>query len=344
MSHRQVIKAHAKLFAHPNAERLELCKVGPFQLVVQKGQHQDGEAIVVAPKDAVLPAHYAQRYVNADTGLSYLRGDEHNRVTAVRLRGEESQGVILQVDGLEALPFGEDLAERLGITFYEPPVPLHLAGEVESLAEMSTANYRHHDVEQFGIYQDEFIPNEAVIVTEKVHGTQGIFYRNSSGRWIVSSKGLSQKRLALVENDANFYWQAARNAALFENADTLWPDNEIQLFGEVVPAQKGFTYGLTRPTLLIFKVVVGGQVVPRSAWPTWVQQHSVPVLYNGPYDPQTVRALKDGMETVSGKARHTREGVVLTPAQPRRNREGHDLSVKLISAAYARKETGDELS
>ncbi len=37
MADRQVIKERAQLFSHPNAERLELCKVGPFQLVVPKG-------------------------------------------------------------------------------------------------------------------------------------------------------------------------------------------------------------------------------------------------------------------------------------------------------------------
>ena len=344
MSQRQVIKEHARLFPHPNAERLALCKVGPFQLVVRKGQFQDGDLIVVAPKDALLPEHYAREYVNADTGLSSLRGGDHNRVGMVRLRGEESQGVVLPPAGLEALPLGEDLAERLGITFYEPPIPLEMMGEVENLAEVSSANFRQHDVEHFGIYQDEFETGEAIIVTEKLHGTQGIFYRTPSGRWAVTSKGLSQKRLSLLASERNLYWQAANNTALFEAIDALFPNQEVQVFGEVVPAQKGFDYGFTRPTLLIFKLVLGGVVQPISNWPTWIREHAVPLLFSGPYDPGHVRTLRNGHEMVSGKARHIREGVVLTPAQPRLNREGRDLSVKLISDTYAKKETGDELS
>lgn len=39
MAKRQVIKERAQLFPHPNAERLELCKVGTFQLVVRKGEY-----------------------------------------------------------------------------------------------------------------------------------------------------------------------------------------------------------------------------------------------------------------------------------------------------------------
>jgi RNA ligase (TIGR02306 family) len=344
MSQRQVIKEHARLFAHPNAERLELCKVGPFQLVVRKGQYADGDVIVVAPKDALLPAQYAGLYVNSDTGLSYLRGPESNRVAAVRLRGEESQGVILPPDGLDALPFGEDLSDALGIQFYEPPIPLHLAGETHSLAEISTANYRQHEVEQFGIYEGEFVPGEQVIVTEKLHGSQGVYYRNAEGVWSVTSKGLSQKRLGLLETDQNTYWQAARRTELFEQLDALFPAGEVQVFAEVVPVQKGFGYGQSGPTPFIFKLVLDGDVQPRSEWPEWLRERSAPVLYAGPYERSIVEHFREGQETVSGRALHIREGVVLTPAQPRRNHEGRDLSAKLISAAYAKKETGDELS
>ena len=177
MAERQVIKDHARLFPHPNAERLELCKVGTFQLGVRKGEYQDGDPIVIAPERAVLPPHLAGLYVNVDTGASYLHGAEKNRVGSVRLRGELSQGVILPIDGLEDAPFGEDLAPLLGITFWEPPIPISMAGEVTPLPVVT--HYKHHDVEQFGIYASEFIAGEPVIATEKLHGTQGVYFRTA---------------------------------------------------------------------------------------------------------------------------------------------------------------------
>lgn len=309
MAERQVIKERAQLFPHPNAERLELCKVGTFQLVVRKGEYRDGDPIVIAPEKAVLPPQLAGLYTNADTGASYLHGAEKNRVGSVRLRGEVSQGVILPLDGLEDAPFGEDLAERLGITFWEPPVPVSMAGEVEP--RPPAQHYKHHDVEQFGIYVSEFASGEEVMVTEKLHGTQGVYFRTAEGRWLVTSKGLSRGGLTLREAASNVYWQAARNSNLFAEADAAFS---------------------------------GGLRLPRRDWPQWVLDHAVPVLYEGPFDEATVRKLRGGLETVSGKGLHIREGVVVAPKVPRFAADGSDLSVKLISDAYAKKETGEEYS
>ena len=342
MAERQVIKERAQLFPHPNAERLELCKVGTFQLVVRKGEYQDGDPIVIAPEKAVLPPHLAGLYVNADTGASYLHGAEKNRVGSVRLRGEVSQGVILPMDGLEDAPFGEDLSERLGITFWEPPIPISMAGEVEPLP--SVQHYKQHDVEQFGIYASEFVPGEEVIATEKLHGTQGVYFRTAEGQWLVTSKGMSRNRLTLKESESNVYWQAARNTGLFEQAKTAFPEGEFQVFGEVVPVQKGFGYGQQKPTVFVFKVIHDGVRLSRHEWSQWFRDHAVPVLYEGPFDEAELRKLRGGMETVSGKGLHIREGIVVTPRVPRFAADGSDLGVKLISDAYAKKETGEEYS
>lgn len=341
MAERQVVKEHARLFPHPNAERLELCKVGAFQLVVRRGEYRDGDVIIVAPERSLLPPHYAQLYVSADTGASYLHGPEKNRVGSVRLRGELSQGVIIPGEGLEGLPFGEDLSAALGITFWEPPIPANMAGAVAPLPV--ARHYHHHDVEQFGIYADEFQGGEPVVVTEKLHGSQGVYFR-TGGVWYVTSKGLSRSGLSLLDSAANVYWQAAGNVGLFAAADAAVPDGELQVFAEVIPVQKGFGYGQQKPTLRVFKLSVAGQVQPRADWPEWFQTYGVPVLYEGAYDPEQIRSLRGGLETVSGSGLHIREGVVLTPAVPRPSGDGSDLSVKLISDAYARKETGEELS
>lgn len=341
MAERQVIKERVRLFPHPNAERLELVKVGTFQLIVRRGELQEGQAVIVAPERALLPPAYATLYVNAETGASYLHGPEHNRVGSVRLRGELSQGVILPPAGLEDLPFGEDLAARLGITFWEPSIPLAMQGEVIPLP--AAPAYRHHDVEQFGIYAAEFQPGEPVVVTEKLHGTQGVYSR-LDGQWYVTSKGLSRQRLGLLDSLTNVYWRAARHVGLFGAADEAFPDGDVQVFAEVVPVQKGFTYGQRDPTLFVFRVLLDGAALPRAGWPAWFQKNGVPVLYGGPYDEATVRGLRGGQETVSGQGLHIREGVVLTPAVARSAADGQDLIVKLISEAYAKKETGEELS
>ncbi len=344
MAQRMVVKAHAKLFPHPNAERLELCKVGPFQLVVQKGLYQDNDVIIVAPEKSLLPADLALRYVNSDTGISYLHGLQKNRVGVIRLRGAVSQGVIIPNTGYEHLPFDEDISVPLGITFYEPPIPTHLAGEVENLTNKTTALFAAHEVEQFGIYQSEFMPSEEVIVTEKLHGSQGVYYRNAKLEWVVTSKGLAQKGLSLLEAEGNAYWRAARFEGLFEAMNTEFPDGEVQIFAEVLPIQKGFSYGLKNLGLRVFKVIRNGEILEYDHIPAWCKSYFVPILYRGPFDIEKISPLKDGFETISGQGLHIREGVVLIPTKPRLNSDHHDLAVKLISEKYAKKETGEEIS
>jgi len=94
----------------------------------------------------------------------------------------------------------------------------------------------------------------------------------------------------------------------------------------------------------IFKVILEGRVLGFDGLPQWVREHFVPILYRGPFEIGEVLEHREGLETVSGKGLHIREGAVLTPLEPRPNAEGHDLAVKLISSAYVKKETGEELS
>ena len=155
---------------------------------------------------------------------------------------------------------------------------------------------------------------------------------------------MSRNRLTLKESASNVYWQAARNTGLFEQADAAFPKGELQIFGEVVPVQKGFNYGQLKPTVFIIKVIHEGLRLPRHEWPQWFNDHAVPVLYEGPFEEMALRNLRGGMETVSGKELHIREGIVVTPFNPLFAADGSDLGVKLISDAYVKKETGEEYS
>lgn len=61
---------------------------------------------------------------------------------------------------------GVDLQEYLGITKYEPPIPVHLAGEVKNLMG-KTLKY---DIENIQKYPNVLEQGELVVMTEKLHG------------------------------------------------------------------------------------------------------------------------------------------------------------------------------
>lgn len=122
------------------------------------------------------------------------------------------------------------------------------------------------------------------------------------------------------------------------------PDAGVQVFAELVPCQGGaWTYGVTGgTTVLVFDVRVNGSSVPYDKLaPVWGAAW-VPVIYRGPFAAEHARGLREGLEQVSGKQLHIREGVVVRPYVDRRANDGRRLALKLINPKY--KETGEEIN
>ena len=73
-----VAKHQVSIKPHPNADALEIAKLGANQLVVRKGEMQDGDTVVFIPKDSMLPEHLQPIFPYAKEG----------RVRSVQLRGK----------------------------------------------------------------------------------------------------------------------------------------------------------------------------------------------------------------------------------------------------------------
>ncbi len=341
-----VSKQVIELRTHPNADSLDLLKVGQSQLVARKGVYQAGDTVLFIAEKSVLPAGPLQ-----DEFGAYLVGPQKDRVTHLRLRGEYSCGVTWPLNELErfgaevagrieAAAIGENVAALLGIVKYEPPVPQHLAGQVEALGD--TPYFGGHDALHLAAYLSELGPDEQVTVTEKLHGTQVNVYVTPD-EVNVTSKGVGSRGQRLREDAGNTYWSAVRADRLTELAREAFVDRHVQLFGEVVPAQKGFSYGFTAPHVRLFEVRVDGESMSYDALPDTLRALWVPLLYRGPLDLERIQALSKGPETVSGQELHIREGVVVRPADVSRlAADGSRLQLKVINPKY--KETGEELS
>lgn len=339
-----VFKTKIEIFPHTNADSLELGKVGSYQVVVQKGLYNDGDEVLFAPKNSIIPE-------NLRDGFPHLKGANKDRVGQVRLRGELSEGIILPLSLLEGreVDYGEDVSEILGITLYEPPIPTGFGGVLKSIPP--EAYFSSHDVEQFGIYSSDFSPDENVVVTEKIHGSQ-VNISLFNGEFYVTSKGLLGKNVHIEESLENIYWQGVRNTGVFEKMFAFYEqlgkdyeDSVIQVIGEVVPAQGGnWTYGFTKPHILAFDLRIDGQSVRYADVPEYIKDIWVPVLYSGPFSGVDFQKLSKGREQVSGKELHIREGIVLRPEYDRRAKDGTRLMVKVINPKYASGETGDEIT
>ncbi|MFJ8164402.1 RNA ligase (ATP) [Streptomyces sp. NPDC096136] len=356
MSTLRVTVEELTVHAHPNADALELAQVGLYRAVVAKGVYRTGDFALYIPEQAVLPAALVE-----ELGLTgRLAGSSHDRVRAVRLRGELSQGLVCRpraLDGVDlalAAKEGTDFAEALGVVKWSPPVPATMNGEVEAAPRLLP----WVDIENLQRYPQIFEPGEAVVLTEKLHGTACLVtYLADEGRVLVSSKGFGARGLALKEEERNLYWRAVRGHGVERAAARLAERlgaSRVGVFGEVYGSGvQDLPYGAraraadTPPGLAVFDVCaeIDGQV--RWLDPARVLEEGelplVPRLYEGPYALETVLELAVGRETVSGRDLHLREGVVIRPATERHSPVvGGRAIAKAVSPAYLTRKGGTE--
>ena len=117
---------------HPGADALEIAVVRGYRCVTKIGAHRAGDLVAYIPEDAIVPEPLIRelRLWDEAKGRGMLAGKKGDRVKAIRLRGVVSQGLLYPVEGREE---GENLAAALDIVRYEPPIPVHMQGEVSNV-------------------------------------------------------------------------------------------------------------------------------------------------------------------------------------------------------------------
>lgn len=332
---------------HPNADALEIGNVDGYQFVVRKGEFQTGNLGAYIPEKAIVPEN-----IIAEMGLGgRLSGPEFNRVKAIKLRGVLSQGLFYVpqkwpshwVEGL-------DVTDELGITKYVPPVPMEMAGTVLSVQADGFRSYT--DVEDIKRFSDVLEVGEEVIFTEKLHGTCSVFYANSAGQRYVSSKGLAARGLAIVEAPNNIYWRMAEQFQIFDKLTGKLAESGAAyaiLFGETLGVQD-LMYGLKKGQLAFraFDLLIGEPNRPPyfmqyNEFKAWAESQAlpiVPVLYQGPFEWDTLARYSAGTSTI---ANHIREGIVVRPVQEREHPALGRVLLKSLSPDYLTRKDGTEM-
>jgi RNA ligase (TIGR02306 family) len=299
---------------HPNADLLAIAHIEGYSVVVGK-DFPDNSLAAYIPEGAIVPAP-----IIAAMGLEgRLAGAEKNRVKAIRLRGELSQGLLYRPDPFPAhWVEGLDVTEELGITKYQPPIPVSMAGK---MVPCPSDILRSYDIENIKAYPDVLQEGERVILSEKLHGSACIVGTDGVNDF-VSSKGISARGLSLVEEPGNVYWRVVKDYDLLEKVHLLRDYLDLTgaiLYGEVLGVQD-LKYGL-KPGELSFRAfdIYTPQrgFLSYGAFLEWChlcEIPTVPILYVGPYSKEKLLELTSGPSTI---ASHLREGVVIR-AEPRR--------------------------
>jgi RNA ligase len=273
---------------------------------------------------------------------------------------------------------GDDCAERLGIEHWNPPedqedsnpsrkqsktrprslkgwiyflknwaIRIITLGQYDPWGNCGGTNEKAprntppiYDVENFKNYKDVFIPGEEVVVTEKIHGSNGRFLYQpdllGGGKMYAGSRQLWKK------TGSTNVW---RKILEYNPEITEWckAHPNYVLYGEAVPTQgAGFDYGATKdkPDLHVFDIRT-----PEGEWLDYDKARGMtagysiqwaPLLYHGPYDFEKISSLVDGKTKTAGN--HIREGIVVKTYPERHQRGLGRAQLKIVSNKYLEKE------
>lgn len=316
----------AEILPHPNADLLSICKIAGYLSVVGKGYLKTGDLVAYIPEQAVVPVEL-QRQLNVEGKLS---GAGKNRVKASRLRGVLSQGLVCPAKPHWKL--GDDVTEELGITKYEPPIPESLRGDMFNAGLDFAFKF---DIENIKKFNDVFKEGEEVVMTEKIHGTNvritvvpETITHPECGRLWVASKGLGALGLCFKDLDTspnNVYMNTAKKHFTPEVISKINISEPVSFFGEIFGGGiQDLHYGSDKADFRVFDIYIGK---PNDGFFVGFDEvkimcdilglQMVPVLYQGPFSKDVLAEHTNGKETLSGDAKHVREGVVVKPVVER---------------------------
>ncbi len=322
------IKKISRIEIIPNANNIELAFAGEWPVVVKKGEWKPGQLCSYIPYDSILPESLLHELNLVDR----LSGPAKNRVKPVRLRGQLSVGLVHKApDGFAE---GDAVDTHFGITKYEPPIPIELAGQIVSRPR----EFAKYDIDNMNDRLRDFVQGEPCQAMLKIHGSNSSIVIDNDGVIKVNSRNYS-----LAESETNTYWRGMRNANLVSSIKSLPAGTWV--YGELVPTQK-FRYGHNEPTVYVFDIKdPSGNYWPLSKVIEWCVANNIPyapIMYEGPFDIKAIEAVATGMEPISGNKIHINEGVVVRPIVERRNHRGERVIAKVINPVYLTGDWDDE--
>ena len=305
------------------ADKIEQARIGGWNCIIQKGEYNVGDLVVVATTDAVIPESLS----NAMNVTNYLRKGQ--RVRTVKLRGVYSECLIIPFKFF--IPFkgkpneyyeGRDMMKELNIFKYEPPVKQITLGSGRTI--------RYHENPNFIVYYkfpnqknvpDMFNEEDVVQITRKIHGTNaryGIVKKTKLSLWdkvkkffrvadkwidyefVVGSHNVEKGSDSQGFYDTNVWYEVEDKYFIKEK---LWklvkkcnPEeigSGLVLYGEIYGhgIQKGYDYGLRDIQFMVFDVMENGKYLStldaRLVTEDLLGLRHVDVLYVGKWSQET---------------------------------------------------------
>lgn len=335
-----------KVAKHPDADVLDIATVlGDYPVIVKRDEYKVGDLAGYIPIDSIVPdtdqfyflcpkayekyEDEAGQLQQRQLGPKYPVGsvpEKYRILKAKRIRGTYSQGMLVELPDPLPNPWpdtchqrwraGDSLIEALDLTKWDEPEEENLPGLKKTRTNAETAPngwaIPHYDVDGIRKYLVCLQENEQIVLTEKIHGSNGGFSYDGERLW-VKSRNFYKK-----QDEDDMWWDIAIRYDM-ENKLKAFPG--LVFFGEVYGQVKGFRYdtviaeGRLMTKFRVFDVF-DTKTLRYLSYEDKVKTileaglDPVPELYRGPFTNKAdIYSYAEGMSTLNPK--HIREGFVL---------------------------------
>jgi len=369
---------------HPDADKLSVVRVYNFTCVVNTADWQGVDKAAYVQPDSVMPDKPEYRFLKETSNLrkerqelwdklqpdheSDLAREDYNqklaaleakidantkylRITVRKLRGVISMGMLLPAP--EGSQIGDDVAEQLGITHYEPPTMDEIEGRRQhagdDVAPAPPSIYApKYDVESVYKYADAFEAGEPVYVSEKLDGQNARYVATLGEPYKVHTPTKAATYMNYTFHaGSRTEWKKQEGGSnwwrVFEQdpwlRDWLERNPELVMYGEVFGWVQALKYGAKQGQLFFraFDVMEGMEYWDAEKFLVEVPEAiRVPSFGIMPFDFEKLKALADG-PTLLGGGNHMREGIVIKPLKERKHWKLGRVMLKMVSNAYLEK-------
>lgn len=326
----------------PDADAIEVIEVLGWKLVVKKDEFKVGDKVVYFEVDSFLPIEDKYEFLRKSSFKNHPTIGEGFRIKTIKLRGQISQGLALAPSdlGLEDLPVGTDVTDRLGVRKWEP---IETLSDWGAMREGLPDGVSKTDETRIQSIYDEIMPQfegRRYYISTKIDGTSITMLRQN-GEFKVCSHCNE-----ILDNAPSSIWDYARK----HNVEQKMIDADINNYafqGEMAgPGIQKNRLNLTAPKWFIFTIknLATGQRLGLEEMKTLCDKvglEMVPIEEEGDNLIEKYPTLETLLERAKGKyaSGQNKEGIVIRPVEPiHSNTVSGPLSFKVLNNDYLLKE------